>query len=132
HGMKSSSATATVAQQVRDHLAKSSGVIGPVDRNWAEWDLALNENEDHRLDVVPVTTKIQLHAISREKVKYVVPVDVVLRKRFLAWVDQSGTDGETASHKVDSLTAVVEHIAELFCMKRLSDELKPVFVSCDI
>lgn len=107
-----------VAGEIRDH---NFGLTFDVERNWADFDVELEEIGKLRCDVVGV-----VHAGSelddRGSTNYKCPVDIVIRKRF-GQNDQTDC-GRIEVAEIDRLVLLVEQIHEFLCsedMRRLGD-----------
>lgn len=98
-----------VAAELREH---DFGVtFDAIERNWADFEVELEELNTLRCDVVGVLPEVDFD--TRESLNYVCPVDIVIRKRF-GQADQTDC-GRIEIAEIDRLVLLVEQINELFC-----------------
>ncbi len=89
------------------------------ERSYAEWDVDLKDEDQLHVDVVAVTTEQTADLSSHSTLKYVVPVDIGVRKKF--GPDKQNDDtGRIQIESIDELVLLVQEIHELFTPKRLT------------
>jgi hypothetical protein len=89
------------------------------ERSYAEWDVELKDEDELHVDVVVVTTEQTADLSSQSTVKYLVPVDIGVRKKF--GPDKQNDDtGRIQIESVDELVLLVQEIHELFTPQRLT------------
>lgn len=97
-------------------------------RNYGDWDIDLakmdlpGDAEENKLyvDVVTHTTEQQLSIRTRDKVAFIVPVDIGVRRKFGHDKREEDT-GRVRVEEVDKLVNLVGELALLFIQQRLSD-----------
>lgn len=109
-----------VAEAVKDMLDAGtfSQEIAP-ERSYADWELELEDADTLHVDVAVVSTELKVELASRGSYAYIVPVDVCVRKRFTADVQNDDT-GRIPNEQIDSLVLLVQEIHELFSPNRLT------------
>src|SRR5688572_1316420 len=120
-------AAVDTAEALKDMLASASlSQACEIDRNWANWNLELNNQDDGRLrvDVCVVTTHQQVTVIARggdrPKLAYSVPVDIAIRQKLD--VNHSVDDrGKLPNTLVDDLVLFTQEIHEFLVNKRLEE-----------
>lgn len=90
------------------------------ERSYADWELALEDADELHVDVVVVTTELATELSSRGRMKYTVPIDIGVRKRFVT-AQQDDDTGRVELAEVDALMLLVEEIHELFASVSLTD-----------
>lgn len=115
----------SVAEAVKDVIdAASLSQSFTPERNWADWEYALEELGTLRVDVCPVTTKQEVSPVNRSgTLGYTVPVDVGIRKK----LTRDSTTGKIANADVDALMLLVQEIHALFTQQRLSGYLAGIW-----
>ena len=111
----------SIAEAVKAMLASAaiSQAIAP-ERSYADWELALDGGDALHIDVVAVTTEQKIELSSRGTNRFLVPVDIAVRKR-LGPDKQDDDTGRIKVDEVDALCLLVEEIHELFAPHRLTD-----------
>ncbi len=73
----------SVANAVVSYLeaAGTTTAIEP-ERSYADWELALEDAETLHVDVAVVTSELKVDLIAQKMMRFTVPVDVAIRKRF--------------------------------------------------
>ncbi len=100
---------AFVAQLAAATLSQAIAPAG----SYADWELLLEDSDLH-VDVVTVISEQKSELAARGgKVKFTVPVDIAVRKRFDV-TDQDSDTGRTSVDAVDVLTLLVQEIYLLF------------------
>lgn len=91
-----------------------------IERSYAEWELALEDNEHIRIDVAVVSTRIEIELGARGGLLlYTVPVDVAIRKKFQPQ-DQCDVTGRVLASSVDPLVLLTQEVFTLFTTLRFS------------
>jgi hypothetical protein len=104
--------------------------VSTVERSYADWELPLAAPTPLRIDVVPVASpRTELDA--RGDVKFLVPVDVVLRKKFER-LEQSAATGRLTRDDIDSLVKLVLEIHAFFLARRLASFEAAIWDSTEI
>lgn len=89
------------------------GVDFKADRNYADFDVPLEDLDELRLDVVPMN-HVTSELIARGAVGYDVNVNIALRKRFTPSETEPG-NGRVDVAEVDRLVLLLEQIHEHLC-----------------
>lgn len=103
-------------------------------RSYLEWDLdlkgldspELSSDEKLLIDVVAHTTGQEIEPGDRGSVRFTIPVDIGVRKKF-GDTELDQTTGRVKLEEIDGLVLLVEQIALLFVLQRLPDELETVY-----
>lgn len=99
-----------------------------LERSYAEWDLELTkldllelrESDKLRIDVVAHTTEQETALQTRGGVRYKIPVDIAIRKKF--GPDKQNDDtGRIEVEEVDALILLLQEVHLLFVKQRLGD-----------
>lgn len=123
-----------VAEQVKKRIAEAqNGELSIADfqleRNYADYDLnleemngfALEEAEKLFVDVVSHTTEQEYEHSARGKIRYTVPVDLAVRKKF-GPSEQNLTTDRVKVEKIDELCLFTETLHKLFLPIRLAND----------
>ena len=131
----------TVAKAVVDTIVNStlSQPDPVVLRSYAEWDLDLAkmdglevaESDKLRIDVVSHTTEQTTELSSRTSRQYLIPIDVAVRKRFGANL-QDEVNNRINVEEIDELILLTQELQELFTKLRTADTLNAVWQSTTI
>lgn len=119
-----------VGKAVTNHLlAADLSQLATIERSYADWELKLEtmdllelqqDIDKLRIDVVVHTTLQELSMVSRGAVRYVVPVDIAVRRKFGADKADDAT-GRVRIEEVDKLVKLVQEINLLFSQQRLAE-----------
>lgn len=116
------------AVEARIRAASLSQRHFTISRSYGTWDielkslegLALQESEKLRIDVVTHTLSQQIDHRARNSIKFVVPVDVAVRKKFgNDQIDQATGDIHTSA--IDEMMLLQQEIHLLFAGQLLAD-----------
>lgn len=119
-----------VAKAVTAMIAANDfGVPFTAERSYADWELKLDamdllelqqDIDKLRVDVVAHTTQQRTELTSRGIVKYIVPVDIAVRRKF-GTDKQNDETGRIKIEEIDQLVKLVEDIHLLFTPQRLTE-----------
>lgn len=118
-----------VAETVRSMIEAATTVtVNPLsleftlERSYADWDLALEDATETRVDVAFVSTKIEAELAARGgRLAYTVPVDVCIRKKF-GPEHQCDRTGRLSNSAIDPLVLLTQELFVLFTMRRLAND----------
>lgn len=115
-----------VTEMIRAADLSINGLV--VERSYADWSLELEglDAETTRVDVVAHTAEQATDLAARGSLRYRIPVDIAVRKKFPASA-QDDRSGRITNDAIDPLVKLVEEIHELFTPNRLTDYLKAVW-----
>lgn len=109
--------------------ATDFGLPVTIERSYADWELKLEamdllelqqDIDKLRIDVVTHTTQQRTELTSRGVVKYIVPVDIAVRRKF-GTDKQNDNTGRIKIEEIDALVKLVEDIHLLFTPRPLTD-----------
>ncbi len=105
-----------------------------LERSYADWDLDLSSMDDLatpdaeklRVDVVAHTTEQKTELSTRGTMRFLIPIDVAIRKKF-GQSDQNTTTGRINISEIDSLMQFTEEMLLLLVKERTNDALDAVW-----
>lgn len=116
-------------QQLEDNVANFSVQFTP-ERNYADWEVKLEELDRLRVDVVLHSTEIETELAVNGYIKYEVPIEIAVRKRF--GKGETESSGRINIEEIDRLVLLVTQIHEFLCKDRLDDYEDAVWVETNI
>ncbi len=122
----------SVANAVVSYLA-AAGTTTSIDpeRSYADWELALEDAETLHVDVALVTSELGIGLSARGMERFVVPVDVAIRKRF--GTDKQDDDtGRIDLANIDELMLLTQEVFEAFLPHRLTTFTDAVWESTKV
>lgn len=98
-----------------------------VERSYADWDLKLEDldtlemkdSDKLRIDVVNHSTGHAIEQVARGKLKFTVPIDIAIRKKF-GPADSGGDTGRINLAAIDELMELTQRIYTLFAHQELN------------
>lgn len=90
-----------------------------LERSYMDWELELDRADELRIDIVANTVKQKAELAARGSLKYLVTVDIVVRKR-LGVEDQDDDTGRIEIDEVDALMLLVQEVHETFAPQRMT------------
>lgn len=91
-------------------------------RSYGDWakplEDALPESGTLTVDVVPSKTGVEVALQNNNELRYLVPVDIAIRRRF---GKDKHVDGRVAIEEIDALMLLVQEVHELFTPNQLNE-----------
>lgn len=116
----SDAVSVSVAKGVVTHLVAQNLSIEPK-RSYADWELALEDQDVLHVDVVAHATEQEIDQEARGgKLFYLIPLFIAVRKRFGS-IDQEDREGRVNIDEIDKLVLLTQNIHESMTQKRLTD-----------
>lgn len=118
-----------VAKAVEATIAEANLSKGfNLERGYAEWsldlsnlsDIAWEEPEDLRIDVVSHMTEQRHELSSRTTMQFLLPIDIAVRQK-LGANEQRAATGRVHVEEVDALVKLTEELHLMFAPQRLTD-----------
>jgi len=134
-------ATVTAAKSVLEMLRAAEfsqrGFI--LERSYADWDhehnksdeLAIDESDKLRVDVVSHTISQTMDLSSRTSVQFTSPIDIAVRRKF-GQDKQDKATGRINVEELDALMLFTQEIYVLLTKKRLKNDLQHVWEGLEI
>jgi hypothetical protein len=117
-------------QELEDNVSSFVLQFTP-ERSYADWDLKLEDADELHVDVALHSTEIETELATNGRIKYTVPIEVGIRKRF-EQAEQESSTGRIALGEIDNLVLLVTQIHEFLCKDRLTDFDDAVWVETSI